>query len=131
MVRSLQIALLIAGTIPLMLGIMNFLAGAEVAWFPEGSVTANADNQLRFYAIWFTAPFFLAIWMVRNLDRALPIAVIMFGVMFLAGLARVFSVTQVGRPDPPMIGGMVIELVFVLFIPWITYVSRRMPTPSH
>lgn len=126
MIRSLQVALIIAGLIPLVLGTMNFIGGAYVARLPEGSATANVDNQLRFYAIWFTVPFFFAVWMARNLERALPIAQILFGVMFLAGMARLFSVSQVGWPDPPMIGAMVIEIVFVLFIPWIAHVSRHL-----
>ncbi len=127
MIRTLQIALVLAGTIPLILGVLDFVAGASAPWLPDGPVSASADNQLRFYAIWFTLPFFLAIWIVRNLERALPIAQIMFGVMFLAGLARLFSVSQVGWPEPPMIGAMVIEIAFVLFIPWIAYVARRLP----
>ncbi len=127
MVRSLQIALVIAGTIPLVLGISNFLVGASAPWLPQAPNTANADNQLRFYAIWFTAPFFLSIWMARNLDSAMPIALIVFGVMCLAGLARLYSVSQVGWPDPPMIGAMVIEILFiVIFVPWIAFVTRRM-----
>ena len=126
MVRTLQVALVVAGIIPLILGIMNFLEGASAPWLPDAPRTANADNQLRFYAIWFTAPFFLSIWMARNLDRAAPIAVIVFGVMCLAGFARLYSVVQVGWPDPPMIGAMIVEILFiVIFVPWITYVNRR------
>ncbi len=130
MVRTLQISLIVAGLIPLILGFMNFIGGAEVPWLPDGAGDASTDNQLRFYAIWFTLPFFMAIWMVRNLDRALPIAQIMFGVMALAGLARLFSVSQVGWPAPPMIGAMVIEIVFILFVPWIAYVAQRLPEPE-
>lgn len=126
MVRTLQIALIIAGTIPLVLGLTNFLAGASAPWVPDGPANASIDNQLRFYAVWFTLPFFMAVWMARNLDRALPIALILFGVMFLAGLARLYSISQVGWPDPPMVAAMVIELVLVLFVPWIAYVTRRM-----
>ena len=128
MVRTLQVALLAAGAIPLVLGLMNFVAGAQAPWLPDAPVTANADNQLRFYAIWFTLPFFLAVWMVLNLRQALPVAIIMFSVMGAAGLARLYSVTQVGWPDPPMIGAMAIEIGFALFIPWIAYVTRRLPT---
>ncbi|MEM7596128.1 MAG: DUF4345 domain-containing protein [Pseudomonadota bacterium] len=125
MERLLKIALVIAGVIPLILGVINFAGGAKAPWLPPDIATASVDNQLRFYAIWFTAPFFLSIWMVRNLDRALPIAAILFSVMALGGLARLYSITQYGLPEPGMIVGMVIEISFVLFIPWIAYVTRR------
>ena len=122
--RSLQIALILAGIVPLILGIMNFLGGANAFWLPAELGTASVDNQLRFYAIWFTAPFFLCIWIARNLDRALPVAMILFGVMFLGGLARVFSITQLGMPDPSMVVAMTVELGFVLFVPWLAYATR-------
>ena len=126
MVRALQISLIVAGTIPLILGIMNFLGGAEAPWIPDGAATPSMDNQLRFYAIWFILPFPLAIWLARNLRQAMPIAQILFGTMFLAGLARLYSITEVGYPEPAMIGAMAVEIIFVLFIPWIAFVQRRM-----
>ncbi len=122
--RALQIALILAGAVPLVLGIMNFLGGANAFWLPADMETPSVDNQLRFYAIWFTAPFFLCVWIARNLDRALPVATILFGVMFLGGLARAFSISQYGLPDPSMVIAMAVELGFVLFVPWIAYVTR-------
>jgi hypothetical protein len=126
MIRTLQIALIVASLPPLLLGLMNFFAGASADWMPDGAGSANADNQLRFYAIWFMAPFPFAVWMALNLRSALPVAGIVFGTMFLGGLARLYSVTQVGLPDPPMIGAMIVEMAVVLFIPWIAYVQRRL-----
>ena len=125
MKRTLQVALIVAGSVPLALGLMNFVQGAEAPWLPQGDVSPNTDNQARFYAIWFTLPFLMSVWMARNLASALPVAQILFGTMCLAGFARLYSVTQVGWPDPPMIGAMIAEIVLIGFVPWIAYVNRQ------
>lgn len=122
MKRSFQIALIIAGLIPFALGIMNFVGGASLF---NQDFTASLDNQLRFYAIWFTLPIFLAIWIVRNIEIAGPVLRIMFSVMALSALARLYSISQYGLPEPTMIGAMVIEIVFLLFIPWHSAVLRQ------
>ena len=50
MKRGLEISMLIVAAIPLVLGVMNFLAGAE-RFVAAEQVNANLDNQLRFYAV--------------------------------------------------------------------------------
>ena len=127
--RGLQITMVVVAAIPLALGIMNLIGGAT-AFVPSEHVNANLDNMLRFYAVWFTAVFFLTIWCVRNLDIAGPVMRIMFFVMAAGGLARVFSMTQVGLPDPPMLGATAVELGVLLFIPWHAAVMRRQKTTS-
>ena len=71
MKRGLQVSLLVVGVIPLALGIMNAVLGAA-AFVPTDAVSANLDSQLRFYGVWFTLPFFLALWMVRNIETCGP-----------------------------------------------------------
>ncbi len=122
--RGLQITMVVVAAIPLALGIMNLVGGANAFVLPE-YVNANLDNMLRFYAVWFTAVFFLTIWCVRNLDIAGPVMRIMFGVMAAGGLARIFSMTQVGLPDPPMLVATAVELGVLLFIPWHAAVLRK------
>ncbi len=122
--RTLQITMLVVATIPLMVGIINFIFGAG-RFVPTDQVTANLDNQLRFYAIWFTLVFFLTIWCVRNLEIAGPVMRIMFITMALGGVARLYSMSQVGLPDPPMIVATVVEISVLAFIPWHSMVMRR------
>ena len=124
MKRSLQLTMLVVAAIPLVLGIINFVLGAG-RFVPADQVTANLDNQLRFYAVWFTAVFFLTVWCVRHLDIAGPVMRIVFIVMGVGGLARLYSMSQVGFPDPPMIGAAVIEIGVLAFIPWHAAVLRQ------
>ncbi|MEM8859721.1 MAG: DUF4345 domain-containing protein [Chloroflexota bacterium] len=126
MKRSLQIALLITALIPLALGVMNLFFGAA-AFVPADQITPSLDNQLRFYAVWFTVVFFLIVWCVRNLEIAGPVMRIVFIVMALGGVARLFSIAQFGVPDPTMIGAIVIEIGVLAFIPWHNAYLRRLP----
>jgi len=62
--------------------------------------------------------FFITIWIVRNLDTAGPVMMIVYGTMGLGGLARLYSMSQLGAPDPVMVGATVVELATPLFILW-------------
>ena len=125
MKRTFQVTLLIVATIPLLLGILNLILGAS-HFVPAEQITATLDNQLRFYAVWFTVPFFLAIWSVRNLEIAGPVLRITFIAMAIGGVARLYSIGEFGLPDPPMIGAIVIEIAVLAFIPWHAAVLRQL-----
>lgn len=122
--RTFQITMLLVAAIPMVIGIMNFILGAG-RFEPADQITANLDNQLRFYAIWFTAVFFLTIWCVRNLEIAGPVMQIMFTTMVLGGAACLYSISQVGLPDPPMIVATVVEIGVLAFISWHAAVMRK------
>lgn len=122
--RPLQITLLVFAFIPFALGLMNLITGAA-QFMPPEVITASNDSQMRFYAVLFMMPFFITIWIVRNLDIAGPIMAITFGTMALAGVARLYSISQFGLPEPSMIGAIVIEIGVLLFIPWHRAVLRR------
>ncbi len=122
--RTLQISMLTLSFTPFLLGVMNLLNGAG-QFLPADDVFPEIDNQLRFYSVWFMFFFFITIWIVRNLDTAGPVMMIVYGTMGLGGLARLYSISQVGAPEPGMIGAMVVELVTPLFILWHRAVVRR------
>jgi len=122
--RALQITMLIVSVIPLALGIVNFYLGSGRI-VPTEDVTPNLDSMWRFYSVWFTVVFFLTIWCVRNFDIAGPVMRIMFSVMAVGGLARIYSMTQVGMPDPPMLVATAVEVGVLAFIPWHAAVVGR------
>lgn len=122
--RTLQITMIAVAAIPFILGVMNLIGGAA-AFVPPEAISPSLDSQMRFYAVWFMLPFFLTIWIVRNLDVAGPVMLITFGTMALAGCARIFSAMEYGMPDPRMVAAIVIEIGVLLFIPWHRAVMRQ------
>ena len=122
--RTFQVSLVVVGAIPLLLGIVNFTIGSGRI-VPEDQVTPNLDSMWRFYSIWFTVAFFLAIWCARNIDISGPVMRIMFSVMAVGGLARIYSIHDVGVPEAPMIGAIIIEIGVLAFIPWHNAIIAR------
>lgn len=115
--RAFQITLLVVAFIPFVLGIMNLFGGAAL-FVPEEAVTARLDSQMRFYAVASMLPFFIILWVVRNLDIAGPVLMITLVTTALTGVARLYSAAQVGLPGPEMITAIFLEIGVVLFIPW-------------
>ncbi|MEL6234541.1 MAG: DUF4345 domain-containing protein [Pseudomonadota bacterium] len=115
--QTFQITLLSVALIPFVLGAMNFVGGAA-AFVPADEVTARLDSQMRFSAIWSMLPFFITLWIVQHLERAGPVLVMTLGATALAGLARAYSATQYGLPEPFTLGIIVFEIGVLLFIPW-------------
>lgn len=124
MKQTFQITLVVVAAIPLVLGIVNFVVGASRI-VPPDQITPNLDNMWRFYSIWFTLAFFLAIWCARNIEISGPVMRIMFSVMAAGGLARLYSIATVGLPEAPMIGAIFIEIGVLAFIPWHNAVLRN------
>ena len=127
--RSFQIALLIVAFLPFALGLLTLTQGA-VRFLPAQDVTASLDNQLRFYSVLSLLPFLLAIWIVRNLEQAQPVLMIVLGATAFAGIARIVSISQHGMPEPGMISAIFIELGVLLFIPWYRRLMRQEPSTN-
>jgi len=105
---------------------MNLNSGAA-QFLPVDQVTAALDSQMRFYAVWFMLPFFITIWIVRNLDVACPVMVITFGTMALAGAARFYFAMEYGFPQPEMLVAAITEIWVLIFLPWHRAVTRNAP----
>ncbi|MEM7268743.1 MAG: DUF4345 family protein [Pseudomonadota bacterium] len=112
-----QTSLLLAAFVPLMLGVLTLFEGAA-RFLPVDLISAQLDGQMRFWAIRSMLPFFLAIWIVRNLDRAGAVLAIVIWATVAGGLARILSVIQYGLSDPAMMGVIAFEIGAVLFLPW-------------
>lgn len=122
--RTLQITMVTLAFVPFMLGVMIFLNGAS--WFlPPDQVFPEIDSHLRFNSVWFMFFFFITIWIVRNLDTAGPVMMIVYGSMGLGGIARLYSMSQLGLPDPAMVIAACVELATPLFILWHRAVVGR------
>ena len=62
MKRLFQVTLVGMNVVPLLTGILVATSGAAF-FVPAEQVTAEFDAQIRVYGTWFTAIFFLSIWM--------------------------------------------------------------------
>ena len=85
--RAFQVTLLFVASLPFLLGSVTLVLGAE-RFVPLELVTPALDGQLRFYAVFSMLPLLLALWIVRNLDAAAPILLIVLGATALGPSSR-------------------------------------------
>ncbi len=125
MIRVFQIVLVVSNLVPLILGVAVAVNGASFL-VPDHTVDTSSAAQIRVYATWFTAIFFLSVWIARNIEISGPVLRIVFGLVALAGLSRL--VTMVGLGDFPAstLIAAIIEIATVLFIPWHSYLMRTL-----
>lgn len=120
---GLQIVLGILSLIPLVLGIQNIGGGA--AALAGEAVPAVLDNQFRYLSTFYLSLTFLVWWMIPNIERHKVPVRILIGVIFLGGLARAYSMMQVGHPGEQLYAGMIIEFALIIVIPWQALVAKR------
>lgn len=84
-----------------------------------GSVPVNAtmDSEDRFYATLFLGFGIAHLWAARDLERRAHVVLVLQGVFFLGGIARIISALMVGPPAPLFIflGGLELLIPPVLW----------------
>lgn len=120
---AFQTMLLLVAFLPFLLGAITLFEGA-LRFVSEDMITAELDNQIRFSAIRSMLPFFLTVWIVRNLEEARAVLAIVLWATAAGGLARVYSAAQYGLPGPTTAGVIALEIGVLLFIPWYRAVVR-------
>jgi len=125
MKRAFQIVLVFSNLVPLITGTLVALNGASF-FFPGQVVATDFAAQVRVYAIWFTAVFFLCVWIARNVEISGPVNRIVFTLMPLAGASRLYTMASLGDFPPSVVAGSVIEMATIVFIPWHTFVLRSL-----
>lgn len=122
MKRGLQIVLGILSLIPLLFCILGVVYGA--GRFVE-DVPAALDNQFRYLSTYYLSLTLLLWWAIPNIERHTMLVRIMVGVIFLGGLARLYSHLTVGPGEPGQFYGMILELALIVIIPWQAAVAKR------
>lgn len=120
---GLQIVLGLLSLIPVVLAIQNVGGGA--AALAGEAVPAALDSQFRYLSVFYLSLTFMIWWMIPNIERHTVPVRILIGAVFLGGLARAYSLTQVGHPGEQLYAGMIIEFVLVLIIPWQWLIAKR------
>lgn len=120
---GLQIVLGILSLIPLVFSILGVLGGAER--LGGADVAAALDNQLRYLSTYYLSLTLLLWWAIPNIERHTMLIRILVFVIFLGGLARLYSHLTVGPGDQGQFYGMILELALILVIPWQAAVAKR------
>jgi len=124
MKRGLQIILFILSLIPLYFAVTGFMGGA--AGLNGGAaVAADLDNQFRYLSAFYLMLTFLIWYIIPAPEAHTGILRIAILAIFLGGLARLYSYTNVGTPQPSMMAGMALELGAPLLAVWQNMVVKH------
>ena len=91
---------------------------------PEGQITADFDAQIRVYELWFTAIFFLSLWMAFNVETCGSVLEIVVSLVALAGALRIYAMFAMGEFPVSTLIGAIIEIAVPGFVPWHLHISR-------
>ena len=121
---GLQIGLVLASLIPFGFAITGALYGAD-RWMAGEAVMPGLDNQYRYLSTYYLSLTFLLWWIIPNIERHATVLRILTFVLFLGGLARLWSMLQVGPGTEAQMVGMVAELCAPLLAVWQWFVARE------
>ena len=124
MTRLFQIVLIGANVVPLLTGLLATFLGAAL-FVDAAQINTDFNAQIRVYGIWFTGVFWLSVWMAFNIKKCGPVLKIVFSLMALAGVLRMFTMVSAGEYPITTLVGAVVEIATILFIPWHRYVLKQ------
>jgi len=124
MTRLFQIVLVGSNIVPLLTGLLAAFTGAAL-FVPGEQIATDFDAQVRVYGIWFSGIFWLSLWMAFNIKTCGPILKIVFSLVALAGVLRVYTMVTAGEFPTTTLVGAVVEIATLLFIPWHRYVLKQ------
>jgi hypothetical protein len=127
--RCLQVAVAVAGLVPISAGLAGVLLGAQMAGalaIPEGIRAVSLDSHVR-YLSGLLLGIGMAFWsFIPTIEHRTTEARLLTALVFLGGLARLYGVARGGWPSGPMCFGLVMELVVTpLLCLWQARVARR------
>jgi hypothetical protein len=121
---QLRIALRALALVPIVTGLASAVGGSGIV--PGGGgVSPSVESELRFFSIWWVG-LGLYLWSLaprlEERGRELRVAC---GLLFAGGLARLWAIADVGRPDGTFVVLMVVEwVVAVGLVLWHARAAR-------
>lgn len=119
--RCLQVAVAVAGLVPVSAGLAGVLLGSQMAGalaIPEGLRAVSLDSHVR-YLSGLLLGIGLAFWsFIPTIERRATEARLLTALVFLGGLARLYGAARLGLPSGPMTFGLAMELVVTPLLCW-------------
>lgn len=120
---SFKITLMILSLIPLCFAVVGLTGGAASN---NGGVTVSAglDNQYRYLSGYYLSLFFGIWYVLGDIDTRGTVLRILVLAIFIGGLARLISFTELGQPPMRAMVGMALELGAPVLVIWHWTLAR-------
>ena len=90
-------------------------------------VNSTVDNELRFYAVFWSFYGAAALWCLKDMRSKGQAVRLLALILFVCGLARTMSAFAVGLPHPLFVGATVLEYFLP---PLFVFLQRRIEHPT-
>jgi len=123
--RVVQVCLFIVAVIATLGGCLQMVLG-------EPETSARLDNVHRFMAGVYLSSGFIAFWAARTIRQQGTLVYLIALGVFLAGIGRLVSISQVGLPEPSAVwlGYLIPELVLPVIIALAHGATGRLARPA-
>jgi hypothetical protein len=122
--EALRRTLYVLGVVPILAGAATVIFGADSV-LGAGEASPSLESELRFYSVWWVGAGLFLIWLAPRVEERTLELRVFCGLLFLAGLSRLFAVVATDWPSTGQIVLMVIELVLaVVLVIWQSRVGR-------
>lgn len=118
--RLLQILTAFLGAIPILTGVVG-LFGLSDPLYADAGLPANLllDSNLRFLNGAWLGLGLTVIWLIPRIETQTVLFRVLWGMIFLGGVGRLFSMLFLGWPPIPFVAFTVLEIVGApIFVAW-------------
>jgi Domain of unknown function (DUF4345) len=123
MKRALQIIVAALSVLPLAVGTVGFIFGADF-FLIAGAASAKLDSQFRFLSAWDIGLALIVWWIIPRIENQTALFRIVCFAVFLGGVGRVIAWHHAGSPGMVFLAVTAVELLIPALIPWQAYVAR-------
>lgn len=126
--RCLQIAIALFCLVPLGAGLFGVVAGTGMV---DAAHAVSADSHFRYLSGLLLGIGFAYLTTLPRIETRSDAFLMLTGIVFVGGLARLWSLLLDGAPDGPMLFGLVMELLVTpALCMWQRRVARHASTGS-
>ena len=127
----LQVAVAIGCLVPLVAGALGVWLGPEMVVGEGSLVPPNLDSHFRYLSGLLFGIGACFAFCIPAIERRSNLFAVLGALVFIGGLARLFSLTDHGRPGSPHLLGLVMELVVTpALVLWQRRVAQRYAEPA-
>jgi hypothetical protein len=123
MKRGLQLTLAVLSMIPILVGVTGIVLGTS-RWLPANMIAPEFDSHYRYIAGYYISLGMLGLWIIPSIEKHRSLFRIVCASVFMGGIGRVVSISQVGLPGSMALFFTAFELCFPLLLFWQAKLSR-------
>ena len=124
--RILQIILAMIALLAIITGLVGIITGITNEFYSISNVKANVllDSNLRYFSGLWLGLGLIIFWIIRSIEKQKIVLRLIFVMIFIGGIGRVFSMINVGIPPTLYIIFTFLEICSPILIFWQNKIAK-------